>query len=121
MTNNHNILIVDDCKLLCWGLEKMISAPNLSVKVVNNGKDALSELQYAYYHSVFLDVNLPDISGIEVLKELRKISPNTKVIVMTGNTTEDNRQKALEGGAIYFIGKPFDASEIKAVIQNILY
>ncbi|MBI5675417.1 MAG: response regulator [Nitrospirae bacterium] len=117
---NYNILIVDDCDLLCLGLKRMISAPNLNISVVKNGNDALSALRSSNFHSVFLDVNLPDINGIEVLKELKRMSPHTKVVVMTANTTEDYRQKALEGGAFHFIGKPFEAGEIHSVIQNIL-
>lgn len=121
MTDNKNLLIINDNKLLCWGLEKVISDGNLHIRTVNNGSDAIYEIKSTTYHSVFLDVNLPDMSGLDLLKKIRKISPNTKVIVMAENNLNYYRQNAMEGGASHFITKPFDASEVEAVIRNILY
>ncbi len=119
MKQNRHVLIVDDNKLTCWGLEKVMSAQNLLVTSVNNGKDAISEIFNTPYQSVFLDINLPDISGIEVLREIKKMSPNTKVIIMTADNTDENRRKALDTGAYHFIGKPFSISEIREVISLI--
>ena len=120
MKENQNILVVDDNKLTCWGLEKVISAQNMFVTTVNNGRDAISEIFNTPYGSVFLDINLPDISGLEVLREIKRISPDTKVIMMTADNTEDNRKKAMEMGAYQFIGKPFSIPEIREVLQDII-
>jgi DNA-binding response OmpR family regulator len=115
-----NILVVDDNRLTCWGLEKVISAQNLLVSAVNNGRDALSEVRNTPYYAVFLDINLPDISGFEVLSEIKKMSPGTKVIMMTADNTDDNRKKATELGAALFMGKPFSIPEIRQVLQDIV-
>jgi DNA-binding NtrC family response regulator len=120
MIENQNILVVDDNRLICWGLEKVISAQNLLVTTVNNGKDAISEVCNTTYCTVFLDIKLPDISGLEVLSEIRKISPATKVVMMTADNTEANKKKAMEIGAYHFIGKPFGIPEIKEVLQYII-
>ncbi len=120
MREYKNILVVDDNKLTCWGLEKVISSQDLLVTTVNNGSDAISEIRNTEYSSVFLDINLPDISGLEVLREIMKSSPATKVIIMTADNTEDNRKKAMEIGAFHFIGKPFSIPEIKDVLQNVI-
>jgi CheY-like chemotaxis protein len=117
---NHSILVVDDNKLTCWGLEKVISAQEMLVSTVTNGKDALSEICHTAYCAVFLDINLPDINGLEVLREIKKISPDTRVIIMTADNTEENRQKAMESGAAHFMGKPFSIPEIRQVLQDIL-
>ncbi len=120
MKENQNILVVDDNRLTCWGLEKVISSQNLFVTTVTNGRDAIAEICNTPYCSVFLDINLPDISGLEVLREIKRISPETKVIMMTADNTEDNQKKAMEIGAYHFIGKPFSIPEIKDVLQDIL-
>jgi DNA-binding NtrC family response regulator len=120
MRENHSVLVVDDNKLTCWGLEKVISAQDLLVSTVNNGKDALSEICNASYCAVFLDINLPDINGLEVLKEIKKVSPDSRIIIMTADNTEENRQRAMESGAAHFIGKPFSIPEIRQVLQDIL-
>lgn len=120
MTDNHNLLIIDDNKLLCWGLEKVISDGNLNVRTVSNGSDAISEIYSAPYHSVFLDVNLPDMSGLDLLKKIRKISPNTKVVVMAENNSRYYRQNAMEEGAFHFITKPFGIPEVREILRDIL-
>jgi DNA-binding NtrC family response regulator len=119
MKENQNILVVDDNRLTCWGLEKVISSQNLFVTTVTNGRDAISEICNTSYCSVFLDINLPDISGLEVLREIKRISPETKVIMMTADNTEDNKKKAMEIGAYHFMGKPFTIPEIKDILKNI--
>ena len=116
---SKNILVVDDDKLICWGLEQVISARNLRVTTVNNGKDAIFEIYNVPYNSVFLDVHLPDISGMEVLQEIKKVAPETKVVIMTGDDSDDNRQKAFTGGASHLIKKPFNIPEIENIIDGI--
>jgi two-component system response regulator RegA len=120
MRQHNSILVVDDNRLTCWGLEKVISAQDLLVSTVNNGRDAISEIGSTSYSTVFLDINLPDISGFEVLTEIKKLSPDTRVIMMTADNTEDNRKKAMELGAVRFIGKPFGIPEIRQVLQDIV-
>jgi DNA-binding NtrC family response regulator len=117
---SKNILVVDDDRLICWGLEQVISARNLHVTTVNSGKDAIFEIYNVPYNSVFLDVHLPDINGMEVLEEIRKVAPETKVVIMTGDDTDDYRQKALRGGASHLIKKPFNIPEIEHIIDGML-
>jgi DNA-binding NtrC family response regulator len=116
----RSVLIVDDDRLTCWGLERIMSSQNLLVSSVSNGQDALAEMHHTSFGSVFLDINLPDISGFEVLKEIRKLSPTTKVVVISADDTVENKQRALDEGAFHFIGKPFSVPEIKEVINSCL-
>lgn len=114
---NRSVLIVDDDKLTCWGLEKMMSSHNLLVTSVNNGRDAISEVGSRSFNSVFLDINLPDISGFDVLREVRARAPETKVVVITADGSEANREEALQGGAFQFVAKPFGVKEIKGILD----
>ncbi len=120
MKEHCSILVVDDNKLTCWGLEKVISAHELLVSTVNNGRDAISEIGGAQFCAVFLDINLPDISGFEVLREIKNVSPGTKVIMMTADNTDGNRKRAMESGAAHFMGKPFSIPEIREVLRDIV-
>jgi DNA-binding NtrC family response regulator len=117
---NRSVLIVDDDKLTCWGLEKMMSSRNLLITSVSNGRDAISEVGSRSFNSVFLDINLPDVSGFDVMREIRTYAPDTKVVVMTADGSDANRRKALEEGAFHFIGKPFSVKEIRGLLDECL-
>lgn len=115
---NRCVLIVDDDKLTCWGLEKMMSSHNVLITSVNNGADAMSEVGSRSFNSVFLDINLPDISGFDVLREIRARAPQTKVIVITADGSDTNKRRALDEGAFHFVGKPFSVKEIKGILDS---
>jgi DNA-binding NtrC family response regulator len=114
-----SVLIVDDNKLICWGLEKMLSGRGLFIKCVHSGKDAMTEVGIGLYHWVLLDIHLPDANGLDLLKDIKTLVPRTKVIVMSGNDTGSNRQKALERGALLFVPKPFTEQEIGSLVVNL--
>jgi two-component system response regulator (stage 0 sporulation protein F) len=97
----------------------LISARNFHVTTVNSGRDAISEISHAPYNSVFLDIHLPDINGIEVLQEIKKVAPETKVVVMTADDVGDYQQAALDGGALRIIKKPFNVPDIEHIIDGI--
>ena len=114
------VLIVDDDHLVCWALEKEFAGSGLSTRVVNNGADALSELRGQSYDIVFLDIHLPDANGMALLGEIERISPNTTIIIMSGDASETNRESAFAGGALQFLEKPFDLSEIHGILKSTL-
>jgi DNA-binding NtrC family response regulator len=120
MRHHGSVLIVDDNKLICWGLEKVVSAQGLLVATVITGGEAIAEVRRTQYDAVFVDVNLPDISGFELLSRIRNLSPGTKVIMMTADNTADNRRRAMESGAASFVGKPFSNHEIREVLRDVV-
>lgn len=115
---HKKVLVVDDDQLVCWALEKEFAGMGLSTHVVENGADALAELRRQPYDIVFLDIHLPDGNGIDLLREIDKISPNAIVIVMSGDASDTNRQRAFNGGAVQFLEKPFDLSEVRGVLKS---
>lgn len=112
------ILVVDDDKLMCWALAKEFAVLNLSSRAVETGAEALSELRRQSYDLVFLDIHLPDSDGVELLGEIGRISPDTKIIIMSGDASEGNRRRAYAGGALQFLEKPFDISEILGILKS---
>ena len=114
------ILVVDDDELICWALQREFESLNIFTRFVETAMDALAELQKDTYDLVFLDFHLPDGNGNELLEEVGRISPNAKIAVMSGDGTETNREGALIGGAMQFLEKPFDLSEIHRILKNTL-
>jgi len=117
------ILIVDDEPSILSGLSKAINKfCNFrgGIKTVENGKDAIKEISLCFYDICFMDIQLPDLNGLDVMKRVGEISPGTKVAIMTSAAITDDMKKTIEEGASLFIPKPFDFLEIKAVIKQVL-
>jgi CheY-like chemotaxis protein len=116
--SKKKVLVVDDDKLICWALEKEFAGFGLSTHAVETGADALAELRRQPYDIVFLDIHLPDANGIELLQEIDKISPDAKIIIMSGDASDANRQRAYNGGAVQFLEKPFDLPEVHGILKS---
>ena len=117
--SKKNILIIDDDTLLCWALSRRISIMGINAVTASTGKDALIKIEQKIFDIIFVDVNLPDINGIELLEKIQKISLLSKLIVITSEINEEYRRAAVSKGAFDFIEKPFGFSEIKKVINSI--
>jgi CheY-like chemotaxis protein len=112
------VLIIDDDRLMCWALEKEFEGIGLSTSVVENGADALAQLRRHSYDIVFLDIHLPDMNGLDLLKDIGGISPDANIIIMSGDASDENRQHAFNGGAVQFLEKPFDLSEVHGILNS---
>ena len=116
----RKLLVVEDDELMCWALEKEFAGTDYEIRVVESREGALSELRNGNFDIVFLDIRLPDGDGIDILPDIGRISPDTRTIVMSGNATEKNRQRAFERGAVKFLEKPFDLSDVHAILRDAL-
>jgi len=115
------VLIVDDEPLVRYSLVKGLQVIGAEVKAVASGEEALAELNTCFYDMCFLDINLPGLSGLEVLKKTREISPSTKVFVMSGSYVDEHLSGALSDGADHFIAKPFNISQIRTIAKSALW
>ena len=114
------ILIVDDEAFFLHGLGNALATDSTEVTVVETGKSALQELASAPYHLCFLDICLPDIDGVEILKRIKEISPQTKVIMMTAGVVTAAMQETIEKYAHMFLTKPFDLFQVRMLTKSIL-
>ncbi len=120
---NDRILIIDDEPFI---LSQMSAALyNVcdfrgEVKTVENGKDAIKEIGHYFYNICFLDINLPDINGLDVMKKINEKSPETKIVIMTASLVTTDMKKTIEKEASLFIEKPFDIYQIKAFVKRVL-
>lgn len=114
------ILIVDDDDLFLKGFDKALQTVSTEVKTVETGNAALQEIEASQYHLCFLDLFLPDLNGVEVLKRIKETSPQTKVIAMTAGVVTSKMQETIEKDAYMFITKPLDLLQIRMLTRRIL-
>ncbi|MGA1841070.1 MAG: response regulator [bacterium] len=116
--NNSLILIVDDELGMRETLTDILQDEGYKVLSAENGTDAIKELKSRFFNVVFIDINLPDISGLEILKSIKQINSDTYSIMLTASTKIENSIKALNQGAYAYIVKPFDVKTIKDTIKK---
>jgi DNA-binding NtrC family response regulator len=117
MPSKETVLVVDDEAGPRESL-RMILKPLYEVHTASGGQEALDLIQNKDIDVVTLDLNMPGRSGIDVLKEIKELKPNTEVIVITGYGTLNNAQEAIRFGAGDFISKPFNVAEIISIVSK---
>jgi DNA-binding NtrC family response regulator len=117
MTSKETILVVDDEAGPRESL-RMILKPLYEVHTASGGQEALHLIQSKDIDVVTLDLNMPGLSGIDVLKEIRNLRPKTEVIVITGYGTLNNAQEAIRFGAGDFISKPFNVADVISIVAK---
>jgi putative nucleotidyltransferase with HDIG domain len=112
-----SVLIVDD-ELGPRESLRMILKPIFNVHTVENGEEALRFIRQEPVNLVTLDLKMPGIPGIEVLKEIKGYNPDIEVIVLTGYGSLNTAVEALRYGALDYIDKPFDVPQVERVIRK---
>ena len=115
------VLIVDDSKIVCDGLQQMLINID-DVEIVgqaHNGSDAIASISEANPDVVTLDIRLPGLSGIDVLKDIRAKKLPIRVIMLTNYPYPQYRKKCKELGADYFFDKVVEIEEIPNVIEEL--
>lgn len=114
------ILIAEDEKKLCLSIAEGLKLDGYAVDVCFNGLDALEQVQVEPYDLVILDLNLPGLDGLEVLKALRQSHPDLKVLILSARAEIDDKVKGLDMGANDYLTKPFHFQELEARIRVLL-
>jgi DNA-binding NtrC family response regulator len=117
MGQKGSILIVDDEVGPRESL-RMILKPIYEIYTATNGDEALQVISKESIDLVTLDLRMPGLSGIDVLREIKKIKADVEVIVITGYGTLTNAQEAIRYGAGDFISKPFNVADIISIISK---
>ncbi len=106
------ILVIDDEIDVCAMLVQVFEAFGYATQYATNGKDALELVKSFNPHFIFLDVIMPEMSGLDVLKEIRKINTSIKVFMISGMHDLGMAKEAMKLGAIDYIPKPIDIDEL---------
>jgi DNA-binding response OmpR family regulator len=112
--------LIEDDPLLGDGIRVGLSQEGYTVDWVNDGRMALEALKNENYDLALLDIGLPHISGLEVLKTARDQGRDTPVLILTARDTIEDRIKGLDLGADDYLTKPFDLGELGARIRALL-
>jgi two-component system response regulator AtoC len=116
----EKIMIVDDERLVRWSLRQKCEEWGYRVVEADSGGPALKLAQHESPDLVLLDVRMPDLTGIEVLDQLKKSGAARAVIMITADPQLDDVKAALKLGAYDFVGKPVDFDELHVTIKNAL-
>ncbi len=116
------VLIVDDEEDLTWTLSKKLSkdSDKFQLTCVNSGREAIEALNQLPFDLVITDVRMPEVSGLELLMEIKQKYPHTKVIIMTAYGSSDVQKEATERGCFRYIEKPFEINELRELILDAL-
>ena len=122
MAGEIDILIVDDDEDICQFMETLLSENGYRATTTTSPFGALDHLRdtSVHFHCVVLDVRLPDISGIELLEEIRQIDKDVPIIMVTGNPTVETAVDSLKHGVSDYIQKPFDNDLFIDTLSKIL-
>ena len=118
MKKTDHILLVDDDEVLTEFLGVLLRGKGYEVTVAKNGKGALRKLKDNFYAVILIDIKLPDIDGIELISKMPRAEPDMRKVVLTGNPSFDNVQKALKAGAHDYLVKPAKLDEIVKTIED---
>jgi DNA-binding NtrC family response regulator len=116
MSRKVRVLFADDETTFRTVLTRELSRVGFLVKGVPSGEEALAAVHEESYDVVLLDINMPDLDGIEVLKRLNTETSNLEVIMLTGHGTLSNAVTAMKLGAYDFLTKPCDLDELETLI-----
>ena len=115
-----SVLIVDDEPDICMALGDFLKHNGYAVRTVHAGRDALREVEGGQIGVVILDLGLPDLSGLDVLRGVKKLNPLLPVIVLTASTQESHTVEALHYGAFTYLTKPYNSYELRFALRQII-
>lgn len=114
------VLYAEDELQLSTAVTEILKMEGFEVTPVYNGKQAVDALQNEYYDAVVLDIMMPVMDGIEVLKYMRENGNNTSVLMLTAKSTVDDRITGLSEGADDYLAKPFAMKELVARLNSLI-
>ena len=114
------LLVVDDEENLLLLLDRVLSKDGFQIKTAANAYEALELVEHEQFSLAIIDIRMCPIDGVTLLEEIRKRSPETRVIMTTGYPSVDSREKCLELGASHYLIKPIEIPELKNVLRHLL-
>src|SRR5262250_3456960 len=115
-SRSHKVLVVDDERGARMTLEVPLRLSGYDVSAAAGGREAIALGQGKKFDVVLTDIYMPDLNGLEVVREFRRFSPDTKIIAVTAQGSLEVAMQAIEEGAFDFIAKPFNIDEVLALV-----
>ncbi len=118
MIQAKTILVVDDDDILRNRLEKAFTKRGWQVFVANGYQTAIEQAQIHQPDRAVLDLKMPGLTGLDVLREVRAVSPATKCVILTGYGSITNAVEAVKLGAVGYVTKPADADQVLSAFEE---
>ncbi|MGD0315014.1 MAG: sigma-54 dependent transcriptional regulator [Xanthobacteraceae bacterium] len=112
------ILVVDDEEIVIRSCLRILEGNGYEIDVAHDGHDALRKVESNTYDVMILDIMMPNLGGMEVLRRVKETHPDIDVIMITGLSQIDTAVQAMKLGAFDYISKPFEPDELKLVVQR---
>ena len=117
-TDMLRVLVVDDEQDIREGSERILSRVGFQVITASRGEEALEKLNKVGAEIVLLDLKMPGIDGMEILKQVKATRPEIEVIVLTGHGSEADRKQCMQLGAFAYMQTPVDIDELSATLKK---
>jgi DNA-binding NtrC family response regulator len=114
------ILIVDDEKNIRMTLSQSLESLGVEMDVAGSGEEALAKLKERDFGVILLDIRMPGMDGMEVLRQVREVRPEIRIIMITAYGTIESAVEAMKLGAVDFLQKPFDPEEIRELVSRVM-
>jgi len=119
-SDQKNILVVDDDKSVRTTFSSVLRKEGYRVTAVKNGYEAIMAINEESFDLALVDLRMPGLDGIEVLKKIKSRRPETRVIIFTGYGSITTAVEAIRKGATDYLNKPFSPHELKAGVKKAL-
>jgi len=120
MNQSTSVMIVDDEPIVCQRLRSTLEKTGFDIEAFTDPHAAMRRIAEKPFRVLITDLKMREVDGIEILKWAQKVSPATKVIIITGFATVETAREALKIGAYDFIAKPFKLSLIRDLVMRAL-
>ncbi|MBC7189248.1 sigma-54-dependent Fis family transcriptional regulator [Candidatus Aerophobetes bacterium] len=120
MRKKGSIIVIDDEEVICESCRRILEEAGFEVETVTNSRKALDRIREKLFDVAIVDLKMPEIDGMEILRRIKKHSPEVMVIIITGYSTVDSAVKAMKMGAFDYVPKPFTPDELEMIVKNAL-
>jgi DNA-binding NtrC family response regulator len=117
---NEDVLVVDDEPQMLIAINETLRQSGYSITTAGNGMEALCRLKEKYYRLVITDMRMPEVSGLDLLRKVKNVAPQTPVILLTAYGTIQNAVDAMRNGAYDYLLKPFSSESLENVVRRAL-
>lgn len=118
--NNKSVLIVDDDPAICYAFKKTFERLDYAAVEALNGIEAIKKINEREPTLIFLDINMPEMDGLQVLEELKKSHSQIPVVVITGDGNMETAIKAMQIGAYDYLTKPLDIDKVRITANRVI-
>ncbi len=115
---DEKILLVEDDDDVVWAVNALLTMKGYDIDISKTGLDAMRKTKRKVYNLAIIDIKLPDMDGVELLKKFEESFPVMRKIIMTGHATKDNAIQALNCGADLFLTKPVNLQEFVGAVES---